>query len=144
MNSAPHSTWRAQNMLPSNQFPTTCKHVHSFLVAVASFLLALPSSAFAGYESGSFEVGTVRVRAGGALFALNPAPADCQGGNHWGEHIWIAKTHEQYEVIVSALITAKAANQRVAALWYDDQLNPCANSGDPAVNALNITGIRIK
>lgn len=100
---------------------------------LAVFLIyTLSSDSLAGSQGGTFKVSKLRLGGDGVHIALSPAPADCNGGDHYRTHVRLSKSADNYEAIYSTILMAYTTGATLSYIWYSDLpsgVGSCSNSG---------------
>jgi len=100
-----------------------------FLISCCVFTTAL-----AEYESGPFKVTSLRMADNGVYIQFSPAPSACNGGTQYRMHARVRHSvSENYNAIVSTLLTAFTTDQTFKYIWYSDLpagVASCSNNGN--------------
>lgn len=104
------------------------------IFVVISFLFSLlwVSTVSAANQYGPFKVSSLRIASDGGIFVeFSPAPSACNGGAHYRMHARVSNTKDNYNAMVSTLLTAYTTGQQFRYIWYQDLpvgVDSCSNS----------------
>lgn len=106
----------------------------SLKTIVFLILCCASTTALAGGESGPFKVISLRTGNDGVYIQFNPAPSACNGGSQYRMHARVRHSvSENYNGMVSTLLTAFTTDQTLKYIWYSDLpagVVSCSNNGN--------------
>ena len=101
---------------------------------IFGFILLIYSGvSVAGGQGGNFKIVSLRVSGDATYIQFSPAPTACNGGSHYRMHARVRVTSsENYEAMVSTLLSLYMSNQTLRYIWYQDLsagITACSDSG---------------
>lgn len=106
--------------------------------------LVVSVEVLAGGQGGMFRVASLRVGSDATFVQFDPAPSACNGGSHYRMHARVkASAMENYDAMVSTLLSAYMAEQRIRYIWYHD-LPSGVQACNDAGGILDITMIELR
>lgn len=111
-----------------------------FLLGVVFF--SCPT--YAGGENGPFLIASLRFGDDGIYIQFSPAPAACNGGDQYRMHARVRHTvSNNYQALVSVLLTAYTAKQNLRYIWYTDLPGSADACGASGPNILELTMLEL-
>ncbi len=86
----------------------------------------------AGSQGGSFKVSKLRLGGDGVYVGFSPAPAGCNGGDHYRIHAKLGTGADNYNAIYSALLMAYTSGNTLNYIWFTDlpsSAESCSSTG---------------
>lgn len=81
------------------------------------------------WEGGAKTVEVVRFMRTGVYVGFNPPLENCNGGNQARAHVLLKKTHENYNALVSVLLTLKTTQTPIRYVWVSNEGIVCGPAG---------------